>query len=136
MKYDSISIFNFVAQHTQFAHLIADGPEIIYHVDLKNDLRSLGVNVCIFCHFLKKSINVTRRSVVKTFDSFWIMRLIFFAYAVWCICGSLQRQKVIIVKASWPTPWRTSIIILHSISITLTLLAMSPLLPLQTSCKL
>lgn len=43
MKCDSISIFNFVAQHTQFANLIADGPEIIYHVDLEMTSDPLGL---------------------------------------------------------------------------------------------
>lgn len=76
MTYDSISIFNFVTQHTQFANLIADGPEIIYHVDLKMTSDPLGL-MFAFLPFLKKSINVTIRTVVKIFDSFWIIRLIF-----------------------------------------------------------
>lgn len=69
MKCDSISIFNFVAQHTQFANLIADGPEIIYHVDLEMTSDSLGL-MFAFLPFKKKSINVTIRTVVKIFDSF------------------------------------------------------------------
>ena len=35
MKYNSISIFNFEAKHTQFAHLSTGELEIIYHTDLE-----------------------------------------------------------------------------------------------------
>lgn len=42
MKFNSISIFNFEAKHTQFAHLSTDELEVIYYTDLEMTSDSLG----------------------------------------------------------------------------------------------
>lgn len=51
----NISISDFAAQHSHFANLSTDEPEIINHIDLEitSDPFGLMLQVCVFAIFLK-----------------------------------------------------------------------------------
>lgn len=71
----SISISYFTAQHSQFANLSTDEPEIINHIDweMTSDPFGLMLQVCAFAIKKRKSINVTIELWLEYFTHFELL---------------------------------------------------------------